>query len=101
MPTIQRGLHKEQIKAALRMSGSTLTALSKSWGFDRSAISVALTRPWPEVETRIAETIGLPVQEIWPARYFPDGSPRPRAANSNDQPSDTCPARNSELSAAA
>ena len=35
-------------------------------------------RSYPANERRIAEAIGVPVQEIWPSRYYPDGSKKPR-----------------------
>lgn len=71
MPRNQ-GLHREDIKSAIRQRGQTLTGLSELWGYHRSAISQALTKPWPEVELKIAKFISLQPKQIWPKRYSPD-----------------------------
>ena len=71
-----RGLHREQIKAAIRQKGITLAELAERCGRDVSAVSVALYKPWPAVEREIARFIGRKPQEIWPDRYLADGTPK-------------------------
>lgn len=70
------GMHQEEIKAAIRMKGSTLKQLALDNGFDASAVSVALQKPWPAVEAVIAKHIDIEPKDIWPLRYRPDGTHR-------------------------
>ncbi len=70
------GWHREDIKAAIRKRGRTLTELSKAHGYSTKAVSVALCKPWPAVESIIAAAIGVPPTALWPDRYLPDGTPR-------------------------
>ncbi|QQN37170.1 helix-turn-helix domain-containing protein [Rahnella aceris] len=35
-----------------------------------SALSNALSRPWPKGELLIGQAIGVPPSTIWPGRYF-------------------------------
>lgn len=67
--------HPEDIKAAIRKTGTTLEALGSLHGYRSSAVSVALIRPWNQLERIIAEHLGTKPQEIWPTRYARDGSP--------------------------
>ncbi|WP_142849787.1 helix-turn-helix domain-containing protein [Telmatospirillum sp. J64-1] len=84
-----RDMHPEDIKAELRKRGGSLKSLSESWGYrSRAVISIALRQPWPDVEAKIAETLGKHPAEVWPDRYNPDGTPkkgRPSKANRNTQ----------------
>ena len=71
--------HPADIKAALEKCGWTLTGLAAHHGIrGSSSFSYALTNSHPVNEKRIAEAIGVEVQEIWPSRYYPDGAKRPR-----------------------
>jgi len=70
-----KGLHKEEIKAKIRMTGSTMVGLSLRWGFHRTAINTALRKPWPSVEAKIAKLIKMKPADIWPDRYDQDGNP--------------------------
>lgn len=71
-------LHPEDVKAAIRKRGTTLTALAHEHGYDASAIGLALRRPWPAVEAIIARAIGATPQAIWPSRYDAQGRPLSR-----------------------
>ncbi|MFQ4137379.1 helix-turn-helix domain-containing protein [Nodosilinea sp. PGN35] len=63
-------MHVEDIKAALRKQGWTLTGIAKELGVGPSAISHALTRQRSRrVEKVIAAKLGLSPREIWPQRY--------------------------------
>ncbi len=71
-----KGLHREDIKAAIRKRGTTPAQLSVRHNYDPSAVRVALYKPWPAVERLIADFLGLTPQRIWPDRYLPDGTPK-------------------------
>lgn len=67
-------MHPEDIKAAIRKAGSTLTALAKETGVPRTALSMALhARISAPAEAAIANFIGKHPAEIWPSRYSQDG----------------------------
>lgn len=72
--------HPEDVKAAVRKTGVTLTALAMQHGWSESVVRRTLRVPWPAVEAVIAKQIGRRPQDIWPSRYHPDGSPRSRAS---------------------
>ncbi len=67
--------HREDIKAAIRKTGTTLEALALAHKLDRSAVRATLLRPWPRVQTIVAQHLGTQPQKIWPSRYGPDGLP--------------------------
>ncbi|AUN95907.1 helix-turn-helix domain-containing protein [Pseudazoarcus pumilus] len=70
--------HPADIKAALEKKGWTLRALGEHHGIRGNTLSHTFDRSYPINERRIADAIGVPVQEIWPSRYYPDGRPRQR-----------------------
>ena len=71
--------HPADIKAALDKKGWTLTALAKHHGLKASnTLSHTFERSLPINEQRIADAIGVPVQDIWPSRYHADGTKKPR-----------------------
>lgn len=60
-------MHPEEIKAALRIKGITLTALGEQAGVSRSLVTHVIhghTRS-AKVMGRIAQIIGKPVKSIW------------------------------------
>jgi Ner family transcriptional regulator len=61
--------HPADVQAALKKRGHSLAGLSAANGYHATAAGKALKRPWPAVETLIAEAIGVPPQQIWPSRY--------------------------------
>jgi Ner family transcriptional regulator len=62
--------HKEDIKAAVWKTGTTMKGLALANGYRSvDAVSQALHRPYPKVESIIAKAIGVTPQEIWPSRY--------------------------------
>lgn len=67
--------HPEDLKAAIRKTGTTLTALALAHGLAGSAVRFTLIRPWPRVQAIIARHLGLRPQEIWPSRYDALGRP--------------------------
>lgn len=75
----QQDWHPADIKAALEKKGWTLRALAAHHGLASSSpLSHTFLRSYPLNEKRIADAIGVPVQSIWPTRYYPDGTPRLR-----------------------
>lgn len=77
--------HPEDIKAAVRKGGSSLSALARKEGVSAQALSLALqARVSARCEQVIANFLKVHPQEIWPSRYRPDGSrmgnTRPKAA---------------------
>ncbi|QIL81762.1 transcriptional regulator [Diaphorobacter sp. HDW4A] len=60
-------MHPEEIKAALRMKGVTLTALGESAGVSRSMVTHVIHghAKSAHVMELISKTIGKPVAAIW------------------------------------
>lgn len=73
--------HPEQVKAAIRMRGTTLTELALRAGYDESAVRRTLRHRWPAVERIIADFLDCRPQTIWPSRYDRDGSPKRERSN--------------------
>lgn len=69
-----RDWHPEAIKAAIRISGTTLSQLSVEHGYAREAVRISLRKPWPAVEAIVAARLGRPPHEIWPTRYDASGN---------------------------
>lgn len=71
--------HPADIIAALHKRGITLRALAKQHGLNQSAsLSKAFTQSYPASEKRLADAVGVPVQEMFAARYHPDGTSKRR-----------------------
>lgn len=68
-----------QIVCALHLKGITLRALAKQCGLTSpTTLSKAMTHSYPASEKRLADAVGIPVQEMFAARYHPDGTPKGR-----------------------
>jgi Ner family transcriptional regulator len=63
------GWHAEDVKAAIRKKGMTLTALSRRHEYSDSYLRGTLIRQRPHGEEIIAEFLGISPAEIWPDRY--------------------------------
>jgi Ner family transcriptional regulator len=68
--------HPEDVKAAIRKTGTTMEALGLSAGFSRVVVGIALRRPMPRIEALIARHLGVAPQTIWPSRYDAEGNPK-------------------------
>tara|TARA_R110001592_G_scaffold104697_1_gene294580 strand:- start:73937 stop:74227 length:291 start_codon:yes stop_codon:yes gene_type:complete len=69
------GMHPEEIKAAVRMTGITLTELSLRAGLGESNVRQALFfQHCPSGERAIIDHLGLEPHAIWPNRYDRDGN---------------------------
>lgn len=66
--------HPEEIKAAIRIRGSTLEELSRTNDLINCACRRACRLPHLDGELAIAEFLSLSPREIWPSRFRTDGS---------------------------
>ena len=69
-------MHREDIKAAIRKSGTTLVALALNNGLKESTVRKALQRPSLLAEGIIARQLDKRPQDIWPDRYDELGLPK-------------------------
>ncbi len=77
--TSQEDWHPADIKAELDKAGWTLRALAAHHGLKASSpLSHTFERSYPLNEKRIADAIGVEPKDIWPSRYFDDGTKKPR-----------------------
>lgn len=67
-----------KIRAAVAERGYSLAALAREHGYSEGTCRTALVRRLPSGERAIAACLQVPVQEIWPSRYWPDGRSRSR-----------------------
>lgn len=77
-----RDWHRADIIAAIKKTGTTLSALSRQHGLSSSTLANALTRKWPRAEQIIAASLNIPPWVIWPSRYprrCPHGKSAPPA----------------------
>lgn len=60
-------MHAEQIKAAIRMKGTTPSAIADELGLSRSTVSQVINGRGisARVSQKISEVVGLPIAEIW------------------------------------
>ncbi|MFN3582575.1 helix-turn-helix domain-containing protein [Phenylobacterium sp.] len=65
--------HPEDIKAAVRKRGTTLSKLAVDNGGHESLCRAALKRPSPSGERIISAFLDVPPQQLWPDRYSKDG----------------------------
>lgn len=70
---MSKGMHREDIKAAIRKKGTTLRALSEGNDLSESAIRQALRKPCPRANKVISEFIGKSLHEIWPSWFDKQG----------------------------
>jgi Ner family transcriptional regulator len=77
MPTkrVRSDWHHEDVKAAIRKTGVSLSELARQHGYSISAIKMTLRRPSVPVQTIIAKHLGVLPQVIWPTRYDERGEP--------------------------
>lgn len=54
---------------ALRQRRLTWRALSEQAGYAGTGARKVIYQSWPEAEKRVASTLGVPVEAIWPSRY--------------------------------
>jgi Ner family transcriptional regulator len=75
----QEDWHPADIIAALHKRGYTLREIARLEGLKESTtLSKAMIDSYPAGERRLAKYAGVPVQEMFPTRYHPDGTKIPR-----------------------
>lgn len=72
-----KNMHPEDIKAAVRKTGVTLTELALLNGLSESLARAALRRPQPSGNRVIAEYLGRPLSDLWPEWFDADGNRLP------------------------
>lgn len=65
--------HREDIKAAIRKAGSTLSAISLDAGLHRCTASQSLYAPIPQANHAIAAFLKTSVHDLWPHWYDEHG----------------------------
>lgn len=68
--------HWEDIKAALRKTGTNFARLSVEHGYKSFCLRNVKHHCWPGAERIVAERIGVTAPTIWPSRYRADGTPK-------------------------
>lgn len=63
------GWHPEDIKAAIRKRGQTLTGLAKAHGLPPANVRNATRSPVRSGEVVIARFLDVPLHELWPDRW--------------------------------
>jgi len=77
--TSREDWHPADIVAALHKRGYTLRDIARAEGLnDSSTLSKAMVTSYPAGERRLAKYAGVPVQVMFPTRYFADGTKIPR-----------------------
>lgn len=81
-----RNWHRAEIKAAIEMAGTNMSAIARSAGLTPGAVgrAVANRRPMCRVKAMVARAIGRRPHEIWPSLF--DDQDRPRE-DSQSKPS--------------
>ncbi|HBT44348.1 MAG TPA: transcriptional regulator [Rhodospirillaceae bacterium] len=73
--TYPQGMHPEDIKAAIRKTGITLTELAMRNGLSESAVRMAIIfNCCPAGERAVIERLGVAPHAIWPERYDREGN---------------------------
>lgn len=74
MPKPAQGLHPEDIKAAIRKRGKTLSQLSRDNNLAVATVRCALKERIPKADKIISSFIETPLHVIWPSRYDEQGN---------------------------
>lgn len=69
MQTKNQDWHAEDIKAAVRKSGTTFSRLSRDSGLKSDSLRNVLRFHCKKYEAIVAGVIGVEPGEIWPSRY--------------------------------
>lgn len=77
-----KNLHPEDIKAAIRKTGISVSAVGINAGLTGSATRKALSHLVPAANRAIANHLKTTVQELWP-EWFDERGNRKKSASSN------------------
>ncbi|MFZ5748234.1 MAG: helix-turn-helix domain-containing protein [Pseudomonadota bacterium] len=73
--TSHLAIHREEIKARLRIRFKSLARFEQAFDLPRHSVSDVLTgKSRPDAARRIAEALGYQIHELFPGRYTADGS---------------------------
>ncbi len=72
---------RHDILALIRRRYGSLRKFARIQEMDPSHFSVALERPYPKAEKIISAGLGIPLPQLWPDRYHPDGRRRRKASS--------------------
>lgn len=80
-----------RIRQAIKEKGISQAALARQAGLSEGAVRTATYTAGPAAERAISEFLGVPLHEIWPSRYYPDGRSKtvrrlPRHPSANAYP---------------
>ncbi|NRA86637.1 MAG: helix-turn-helix domain-containing protein [Rhizobiales bacterium] len=76
MPVINRTWSRHRILAEIKDRGFTTIALDVELGLKTNDIAVCLRRPYPKTEKVLANWLKIPMYELWPDRYYSNGTRR-------------------------
>ena len=78
---IGRKWHPEDIKAELRKRFGTQGEFCQCFGVPRDNLAQAIREPYSiPVERAVSLALAVPLHELWPDRWLPDGRPIGRSA---------------------
>ncbi|WGL94094.1 helix-turn-helix domain-containing protein [Arsenophonus nasoniae] len=67
---VKKDWTRKEIISALHKNGTTLSALSREYGYKSTTLSSVFFNLFTKGEMIIASRLGLTPFEIWPSRYF-------------------------------
>lgn len=67
---------RHAILAEIKRQYGSSRELARRVHLTAGQISIALGSPYPTVEKAVAGALGIPVQVLWPDRYWPNGRRR-------------------------
>ncbi|NRA88116.1 MAG: helix-turn-helix domain-containing protein [Rhizobiales bacterium] len=76
MPAINRTWSRHRILAEIKDRGFTTIKLDAKLGLKPNDIAVSLNRPFPKADKALAKWLKLPLHELWPDRYYSNGTRR-------------------------
>lgn len=80
------GMHREDIKAAIRKKGMTMSALSLANDLDEATVRKSLQKPIPRANKAISAFLKKPLHKLWPDWYDKRGQ-RIRSSSIQAKPS--------------
>ena len=75
------GMHREDIKAAVRKRGWTFVQIDHCYGLTKGSAQCALWNPHFHGELAIAEILQLSPRQIWPERFKQNGERKHQIRN--------------------
>lgn len=64
-------MHREELKARLRLSGSSLAEVARELGITKQTVNTVVSgrSRSRRIEEAIAQKLGMSLEEVWPGRY--------------------------------